>query len=478
MKQFTHYILLGLLAFCTVACEKDDKFTTSRDAVLTFSADTLQFDTVFTTIGSSTKRFTVYNENKENLRIANVAFASGGTSGFRLNLDGQYGTSFNNVELLGSDSLFCFVEVTINPQDKDKPVFINDQIMFTLESGMRQVVTLLAYGQDVIILRDHKVTADATFTAQRPYLIYRTLTIESGATLTIEPGASLYFHADGNIHCQGTIHADGTQGTITLRGDRLDRMFAYLPYDRLDNQWLGITLAESSHDNYFNNVDIHSGNYGIVAYDTSTAQTKLTLHNSVIHNMGGNGLQLTGCKVRISNTQISNCRGNCVDILGGDNSFEFCTIAQFCPWVSERGKALYFTNARTDVNNGNLQYVPLDALNITNSLIAGYASDEIVWSPVENYTNPVFNFRFTNCLAGTAISPGYEGCFINCVCQNTDAFRNLDTKNFIYDFRPTESSPARGIGTSADGILDRYPTDRLGVQRNPNFIDVGCYQFQ
>ena len=478
MKQFTHYILLALLTLCIAACEKDDKFTTSKDAVLSFSADTLQFDTVFTTIGSSTKRFTVYNENKENLRIANVTFASGGQTGFRLNLDGQYGTSFSDVELSGSDSLFCFVEVTVNPQDKDNPVLINDQIMFTLESGLRQVVTLLAYGQDVIILKDHSVSADATFTARRPYLIYRTLTIGPDATLTLEPGTSLYFHADGNILCQGRIHADGTQGTITFRGDRLDRMFAYLPYDRLDNQWLGITLTESSHDNYFCNVDIHSGNYGIAAYGTSTDETKLTLHNTVIHNIGGNGLQLTGCKAVVSNTQISNCRGNCVDILGGDNTFAFCTIAQFCPWVSERGKALYFTNARTDVNNGNLQYVPLDALNITNSLITGYGSDEIIWQPVENYTNPVFNFRFTNCLAGTAVSPGYEGNFINCVCLITDAFRTLDTENFIYDFRLTDTSPARGIGTAADGILDHYPTDRLGVWRNPASIDVGCHQFQ
>ena len=484
MKQIIHYIFIGVVLLC-VACSKDDRFTTDRGSVLTFSTDSILFDTVFSTIGSSTKRFMVYNTGGDNLRIKNVAFRSGGTNGFRLNLDGQFGTSFTDVELLAGDSLFCFVEVTVNPQDKDNPVLIDDQIVFTLESGIQQPVNLQAYGQDVIILKNHKITADETFTANRPYLIYNTLTIDSLATLTLSPGASLYFHANGSIDCYGTIHADGEQAPITFRGDRLDRIFAYLPYDRLDNQWLGITLNLQSHDNYFRNVDIHSGTWGIAAIDTTTTKSKLEMHRCTVHNVGGNGLQLTFCKSLITNTQISNCRGECVTVTGGNHQFLFCTIAQFCPWIAERGKGLYFTNIKQNVNNGQAEYMPLEAFDLTNCLVTGYADDEVTgapWTGMENVT-PVFNFHFTNCLLKTSNWQGYESFFTDCAYQDsslepTALFRTIDTENFIYDFRLTESSPARSKGTSADGILTTYPTDRLGTPRPEGSIDAGCYQFQ
>ncbi|MBQ9640409.1 MAG: hypothetical protein IJV06_02430 [Bacteroidaceae bacterium] len=484
MKQLIHYILLGTLLL-GVACTKEDRFTTDTGSVLTFSTDSIQFDTVFTTIGSSTKRFMVYNNNSDNLRIASVSFQSGGTNGFRLNLDGQYGTSFSDVELMGSDSLFCFVEVTVNPQDKDTPVLISDQIVFTLESGVRQAIQLMAYGQDVIILKDQKIEENTTLTAARPYLIRGTLAIQSGATLTIQPGATLCFHADGGIECQGTIHADGKDGEITFRGDRTDRMFTYLPYDRLDNQWRGITLNDSSHNNYFYNVDIHSGSYGIIATDTIADEKKLEMYNSVVHNVGGNGLKLTNCVATIANTQISNTRGNCVEVFGGKYDFCFCTIAQFCPWIAERGHAFVFYNAYNSPSDGKTYYIPLEQLDVTNCFITGYAADEVFGTPLEATENlqPIFNFKFTNCVLTTEENTDYTTFFPHCTytekeADNKQNFRTIDTDNYIYDFRPTETSVARSKGANVGDILKKYPTDRLGVQRIPTIIDAGCYQYQ
>lgn len=485
MKQFIYYILFGTLLCCTLGCKDEDKFTSSSGAILAFSNDSIRFDTVFTTVGSSTKRFMVYNNNKEGVRIANVSFRSGGAAGFRINLDGQYGTSFSNVEVLGSDSLFCFVEVTVNPQDNDNPVVIDDQIVFTLESGVRQVVNLQAWGQDAIILKDYKVTEDETLTANRPYLIRGVLTIDSLAELTIAPGASLYFHANSYIDCYGSIYADGEEGVITFRGNRTDRILPYMPYDRLDNQWLGIYLNEQSHDNYFNNVDIHSGNYGIIGTDTATTEIKLEMYNSVIHNVGGDGLYLTNCLATVANTQISNCRDNCVELFGGKYQFKFCTIAQFCPHTAERGNAFVFYNAYVSPEDKKTYYLPLEMLNVTNCLITGYAKDEVFGTPLAPTENlkPVFNFQFQNCLLTTVKTSGYESFFKDCVFTDEGAdtktnFRTIDTYNYIYDFRLTETSTARGIGTSADDILDEYPTDRLGVKRNASAIDVGCYQFE
>ena len=474
----THYILsfsMLVFALCIMSCSKDETFTTDRSAVLSFSDAEISFDTLFTTIGSSTETLVVYNHNDNGLRLKNVRLQNASTTGFRMNLDGQFGTSFDDIEIYGGDSLFCFIEVTLKTQNNDNPVLINDELVFTLESGQQQRVPLKVYGQDAIILHSPTLTENTTYTATRPYLIYGPLTVNEGVILTLNPGTRLYFHADSYLNCNGTLYADGTSKEIILRGDRQDYMFDYLPYDRLDNQWQGVVLSSASKENYMMNVDIHSGGYGITAQGENTENIKLTLLNSVIHNVGGNGLTLNNCYAVIGNCQISNCRGNCVEVNGGKYVFDFCTIAQFCPWISTRGHALDFTNG-TNLDD----YKALQQLDMTNCLITGYASDEVFGTPANNVADGVFNFKFTNCVLDTEEPKKFVENFINCTYQTTDQTSNFvtfDTKNFYYDFRLTESSVARGKGTDAEGVLDAYPTDRLGKERTAPSIDVGCYQF-
>ncbi len=466
---------MAVTLLCNIACSKDESFTTDRSATLSFSDDVIDFDTVFSTIGSSTEQLMVYNRNNNGVRLKNVTLTNGASSGFRLNLDGQFGTTFNDIELYGGDSLFCFIEVTVGKQNNNDPILIKDEIVFTLESGVQHRIPLQVYGQDAVILHSPTITANTAYTADLPYLIYGPLTVNEGVILTLDPGARLFFHADGSILCNGTLHADGSTKEILLRGDRLDKMFWYLPYDRLDNQWLGITLSETSKDNYLKNVNIHSGNYGIKAIGNGIETNKLTFHSSVIHNVGGAGLSLSNCSATIGNSQITNCRGNCVEVIGGSYTFEFCTIAQFCPWIAERGNALRFSNG-----TGSSDYVALNQLNITDCIVTGYANDEVFGTPVKDVTDAVFNFKFTNCLLDTSEPSTYVENFVNCLYQTTDQttnFHTIDTKNFIYDFRLSEGSIARGKGTADGDILSRYPTDRLGKARDAAFIDLGCYQF-
>ena len=86
--------LLVLSSLLFASCDDDETYTTSPSALLTFSEDTIRFDTVFTTIGSSTQLFKVYNRGDEALMLPSVRLASGGRSGFRVNVDGMSGTEF------------------------------------------------------------------------------------------------------------------------------------------------------------------------------------------------------------------------------------------------------------------------------------------------------------------------------------------------------------------------------------------------
>ena len=86
--------------------------------------DTLAFDTVFSSVGSTTRQFMVYNPNNEPLEMEQVMLASGEASGFRMNLDGRKGSRFDRVGIAAHDSMYVFVEVTVNPNGQNQPLLI------------------------------------------------------------------------------------------------------------------------------------------------------------------------------------------------------------------------------------------------------------------------------------------------------------------------------------------------------------------
>ena len=107
-------ILLSILTGTFLTSCIDDDFTTNPSHVLAFSTDTVAFDTVFTTIGTSTRSFRIYNRNKKSLNISSIKLADAEHSGFHINVDGMSGDNFTNVEIRGKDSLYVFVEANID----------------------------------------------------------------------------------------------------------------------------------------------------------------------------------------------------------------------------------------------------------------------------------------------------------------------------------------------------------------------------
>ena len=259
-------MLIVLFAMSMVGCREEQGFSTDMSHRLAFSSDTVRFDTLFTSVSSSTYSFLIYNRNKADLRIASAHLSGGEHSPYRINLDGLSGVSFSDVAVRGGDSLYVFVEVTVDPRGQDAPFEVCDSLVFSLESGVIQQVQLRAYGQDATVLRGVCIDTDTHFTAQRPYLIYDSLRVEEGVVLYLDAGVRLYFRDKVELQAYGRIEAVGTADSmVVFRGARTDRMFSYLPYDRLSAQWGGITLHETSHDNLFVYCDIHGGTYGLRA---------------------------------------------------------------------------------------------------------------------------------------------------------------------------------------------------------------------
>lgn len=460
-----------------ISCMTDENFSVSPQDRLTFSIDTVKFDTVISGQGTHTVAFEIYNHNKNGIRITKVWKDLGEASPFRISVDGIYiaddmPTSFN---IPAGDSLKVFLEMTPPISGKDSPQEITDHLHFQLESTVTQDITLQAFGQDVETKKggwiiDH----DTILSSKIPYQIYDSLVINAGTTLTLNAGTRLYFHDKAKVIVYGTLNANGTiANPILMRGDRLGNIFTNQTYDQLPGQWNGIEFKGTSYSNNINHCDIHGTSIGIVCDSSNIDQEKIRIENSILHNSNNNCLQLINCKSFIGNTQISNAKDNCVLIAGGSHKFIHCTIGSFYAFDIRTGKALNFSNQYKGIN------LPLFEANFYNCIITGLSDDEILGEQSPD-NNIAFNYYFQNCLLDTPVLETEN--IVNCLwdSNNNSVYRE---KNFQFNIAQLDYSFQLDSLSIARGHADRnitlqyYPTDRVGVDRIHNVLpDIGCYQ--
>jgi hypothetical protein len=461
------------------ACTDDDSFSASSSNLLTFETDTVKLDTTFSKVPTATKSFWVYNHSGDGIRCLNVRLENGNQTGFRVNVDGVYlgqasGYQVQDVEIRKNDSIRVFVELTSVMQQTDKPQKVEDNLVFSLESGVQQKVNLNAFSWDAEFLQDVVVHGDSTIQSTKPIVVYGNLTVDTLATLTIGEGTTLYFHNNAGINVYGRLLCKGTaENNVVLSGDRIDRMLDYLPYDRVSGQWQGIHIYGSSYDNLIEYTDIHSPYSGIECDSADVTKMKLRLVNSTIHNCQGFGFEGRNCKLEILNCQISNTLANCASFVGGDILINNSTFAQFYPFDGERGPALYFDN-----------YYPLKNLTCLNSLITGYADDVLMGSNrnvKDSGTEKEFNYLFDHCVIRTPkVVTDDSIYFKNVIYEDVEDttrgswkhFVKIDTDNLVYDFRLDSISTAIGKADPKTAL----PTDRNALPRDEE-PDAGAYEY-
>jgi hypothetical protein len=94
------------------------------------------FDTVFSTVGSATQYLRVKNPYNRTLKLSKVALASGNDSPYRINIDGLDGPVQEDVEILPNDSIFIFVELTVDPNNDNLPFLVPDSIRFEVNGNV------------------------------------------------------------------------------------------------------------------------------------------------------------------------------------------------------------------------------------------------------------------------------------------------------------------------------------------------------
>lgn len=203
--------ILGILTISFLilfsSCRKDS-FITSGDARVTITADTLKYDTVFVTAGSTYRSFKIINENNQKLRLSSLKLMGGAGSVYKMNVDGTPGTQFNNIEIEADDSLYVFVQVNVNPTAAPLPFILRDSIEISY-NGNNRLVQLEAWGQNAHFFRDKVVTTNEVWNNDLPYVILGSLLINTNQTLTINKGCRIYVHADAPIVVNGTLTVNG-----------------------------------------------------------------------------------------------------------------------------------------------------------------------------------------------------------------------------------------------------------------------------
>lgn len=462
---------LVLWAFLLQSCNNEEKFSTSP-LQLSFSVDTIKFDTVFTTIGSSTQLFKIYNHNKESVKTS-VSLES---SYYRLNIDGVATNKLRNLEIRAHDSTFVFVEVTIDPQDSNTPVLVLDSVVFNT-NGNVQNVKLQAYGQDVVIINDSIIRTDAHWTNEKPYLVYNSVLVDTLQTLQIDEGTQIYFHENSSLLVKGRLFVNGTKDQpVTFLGDRLE---AY--YKNKQGQW-GASYIVDDQMHYFGNIHILDGSYGnVINYAIVKNGTKgiqvdnhnqdnltLTLSNTIIENMSISGIYAQNANLLVYNTVVSNCGYYTVAMSMGGN-YEFIHTSL----INAKGHALpsvIFNNFQ--IKNNSIVEYDFKAKFI-NSIIWGSLPNEIIIDQSKQKA-ALFEYKFENCLL--KVDRWYDISdtliFSNILVANSDIkprFKNIDESNFRLD----TLSSAKDAGTAK--YLNRYPLDLDEVQRD-SMPDLGAYE--
>lgn len=476
------------------SCE-DDGFITASSARLGFSTDTISFDTVFTSIGSITDGFLTFNEHNDPIQISRIELGGGEASNFRINVDGESGTFFTDVEIDQRDSMYVFVEVTVDPNAEALPFVLTDSIMFET-NGNLQKIKLVAWGQNAHFHANDTLTGITEWNDDLPHVIYGGIFIPEGETLNINKGVNVFGHAGSVLFVEGELNINGeADSVVTFKGDRLQPWF-----DELPAQWGGIFVVRNENSGGYANInyaDIGNTVIGLnigsstcnwldgeipdgldeaqqIAWLTQFYADCIRADNKPSADIIGttirhsllSGVASVWSDINMTNSLVYNCGQNNLQLeLGGNYNFNHCTLAGY----GSQDLIHLDPIVRCAVYQENLpsQPIPLNA-TFDNCIILGGLSEEIDLD--ENFTDfAALNASFDHCLIRTereaTIAP-----FSNCIANPSPADTTF-VKRFENDYHLNDESLARDNGktTTVTTDLDGNPRDVTP--------DIGCFEF-
>jgi hypothetical protein len=488
------FILLAFLLIFVFGCRKETIFDT-QSTTLRFSSDTIYLDTVFTTIGSSTRILKVYNPTDENLLINRIYLGKGPSSYYRMNVNGTSSKSITDVELRANDSIYIFVEVTADVLGANSLLY-TDSILFETGS-VRQDVDLVTLAKDAYFHYPNRLLVinqpepnprieipfsdlpcNTTWADDKPHVVYGYVRVDSLCTLNILAGAEVHFHSNSGlwVYRGGKVLIDeAEQGNynnpVIIQGDRLEPS-----YENIPGQWggllSGIFIQSGSTGNIINNTIIKNATNAIRVDSTNDVNPNLQMKNVQILNNSRVGLFGGYANIDAQNVIIANCGVHLFYGLGGSYTFRHSTFANYWRSSSRNTTSIALLNFFED-GVGNRYLRAINNAYFGNSIIYGNGLNEIGLGIDQG---AAFNYKFNAALLRIDEEPDggqYDVTdptfFTNCILNTSPRFVDELNNNYALD----SISPALDAGNSNDANL--VPFDIKGNSRTVD-PDLGAIE--
>jgi len=438
------------LLLVTAACIGCDPLANPVSGRLSFSSDTISFDTVFAGLGSTTLEFRAVNPGNEPLRIDRIWLGGGTTSPFRLNINGDPVTETGETVIAQGDSIFIFVEVTVDPVGGDLPLAVTDSVNFQSGTHAGRVI-LEAWGQDIRLISG-KITGNTVWTEGKPYVVDGSLFIDTLARLTLEPGTRVYMHHRASVTVAGTLQSSGTaEKRVIIATDRLEKDYLDVP-----GRWRGVSFLDCSHSNVLNHTTIRNAEIAVSMEGSASAEPDLSMNGVMLMHNTVASLAARRAEVFAVNSLFVHSGFSTVSLRdGGDYEFIHCTLSNRWEYSFRPEPALLI-----DPGSGSMPQVRL-----VNSVVTGSLSNEMLIDASAQVAAAGFRADSSLIKVDTMTASWYS----------TVLFRHVMTKpepRFIseseWDFRPDSLSPLLDRAGRTETVA--WPFD---IRNKPRPYDTG-----
>lgn len=460
MKQLFLCLILATLSM--LACQPQEDIIAADAVRLQFDKDSVVFDTLFTTEESISRRLKVYNPSRNTVLIERIDLEQGADSPYRLYVNGRPGRQFGEQALLPGDSLLLLLEAHLPRTDDILPYLAQDALVFT-NKGYRQEVPVVGYGQNARFIGDSVLACNTVWDSPLPYVIEKSILVDSLCSLTINKGSRLYFKPGAYLYVKGSLTGEGDSAAadrILFRNHRQGQN-----YENQLGQWGGIVFLPGSKGNRLRYCNIRNAEYGIyLGTPDDDNEPDLRLEYCRIENSLIAGILCYSSDLLAHNTLVNTAaRYTVANLAGGNYSYQHCTFVNY--FTQREDVPALLLSEYVELDDGTKISEPLH-LRLENTIVWGNlnSSSEIL---VAKKDGGHITIEAGHNLLRTSES-SWEG-------NGNILGRELNFPRFrdrsLYDYRPDTLSPVIDMGRPLG-----YAYDLKGKQRD-SLPDIGAYEY-
>ena len=442
-------IILSIILLIS-ACDDNEEYNHDPNFRLHFSLDSLTFDTIFSGLSSTTKQLKVYNLSSKAIFLDEIELVNNDET-YRLNINGLVGNNAKQVYIPAKDSLYIFVELSVQDNNQDSPRLIEDYIQFKFNSRIQRFL-LKSWAQDVIRFKSSELQTQE-WTRNRPYFIDENLFLGETQSLRIEAGTKVYFQKGAGLHISGNLDIQGRfEEPVFFGSHRREEL-----YDDVPGQWEGLFFYSESKANFISHLQLENAIKGISA-QSEINNNKLEIEYSQFLNLTTTGIKTDNFNLNMHDVIVSNC-GQQTVLLEGEGDFEF----SHCNFIN-----YWQLSSRTDASFSYLANENSEKkLKLYNSIIWGTKSDEIEI----NQTGAV-DIKNTLIRLSQEKQNNFSNIFENCIFNTDPEFLNKNKHNYNL----SAGSPL--INMANLDIAKFYPLDFNGNSRlSDTAPDIGSVEY-